>query len=64
MLIGILEVTVEDMTKDRVYQSKNKKADQIVNKREALAFIRSDAFQVVCDAVGVPACRIRTKCLS
>jgi hypothetical protein len=64
VLIGILEVTVEDMTNDRKYVSKNKKAEQIVNKREALAFIRSDAFQVVCDAVGVPACRIRTKCLS
>ena len=64
VLIGMIEVTVEDMTNDKKYQSKNKKADQALNKREALEFIRSRAFDTVCDAVGIPACRVRTKCLS
>jgi hypothetical protein len=64
VLIGILEVTVEDMLNERKLVGKNSKRDQQINKREALEFIRSSAFDTVCDAVGVPACRIRTKCLS
>lgn len=64
VLIGILEVTVEDMLDERVLKSKNAKMNQKINKREALDFIRSSAFDLVCDAVGVPACRIRIKCLS
>jgi hypothetical protein len=64
VLVGILEVTVEDLTNERKLVGKNSKRDQEQNKREALAFIRSSAFDLVCDAVGVPACRVRTKCLS
>lgn len=64
VLIGILEVTVEDMLDERVLKGKNSRMNQKINKREALEFIRSSAFDTVCDAVGVPACRIRTKCLS
>jgi hypothetical protein len=64
VLIGILEVTVEDMLDERVLKGKNSKMNQRINKREALEFIRSSAFDTVCDAVGVPACRVRTKCLS
>jgi hypothetical protein len=64
VLVGILEVTVEDLTNERKLIGKNSKRDQEQNKREALAFIRSSTFDLVCDAVGVPACRIRTKCLS
>jgi hypothetical protein len=64
VLIGILEVTVEDMLDERVLKGKNSRMNQKINKREALEFIRSSAFDLVCDAVGVPSCRIRTKCLS
>jgi len=64
VLIGIIEVTVEDMLDERKLKGKNTRRDQEINKREALAFLRSSAFDLICDAVGVPACRIRTKCLS
>lgn len=64
VLIGILEVTVEDMLDERVLKGKNSRMNQKINKREALDFIRSSAFDLLCDAIGVPACRIRTKCLS
>lgn len=64
VLIGILEVTVEDMLDERKLKGRNTRRDQEINKREALAFLRSSAFDLICDAVGVPACRIRTKCLS
>lgn len=64
VLIGILQVTVEDLTDERKFKSRSNQNMQAQNKREALAFIRSSAFDLVCDAVGVPACRIRTKCLS
>ncbi len=64
VLIGILEVTVSDLTDNQKLKGKNSKRDQKINKSEALTFIRSTAFDLVCDAVGIPACRIRTKCLS
>jgi hypothetical protein len=64
VLIGILEVTVEDLADERVFKTPGNQRVHEQNKREALAFIRSSAFDLVCDAVGVPACRVRTKCLS
>jgi hypothetical protein len=63
VLIGILQVTVEDLTDERKFKSRSNHNAQAQNKREALAFIRSSAFELVCDAVGVPACRMRTRCL-
>ena len=63
VMIGILEVTVEDLTDDRKFKSQSNRNDQLRNKAEALTFIRSTAFDLVCDIVGVPPCRIRTKCL-
>ncbi len=63
VLIGILQVTVEDMLDERQLQTESNRNEQALNKAEALTFIRSSAFDLVCDAVGVPACRIRTKCL-
>jgi hypothetical protein len=63
VMIGILEVTVEDLTDERKFKSQSNRNTQALNKAEALAFIRSTAFDVVCDIVGIPACRIRTKCL-
>jgi hypothetical protein len=63
VMIGILEVTVEDLTDERKLQTVSNQNEQALNKAEALTFIRSSAFDVVCDIVGVPACRIRTKCL-
>jgi hypothetical protein len=64
VLIGILEVTVEDLTDERNFKTLENRRNQALNKSEALTFIRSSAFDLVCDAVGIPACRIRTKCLS
>ena len=63
VLIGILQVTVEDLTEEKTFKSKGNKMNQAKNKREALGFIRSTAFNIVCDSVGLPACRIKTKCL-
>lgn len=64
VLIGILEITIEDLTDERKFKTQANRNDQERNKLEALTFIRSSAFDLICDAVGVPACRIRTKCLS
>jgi hypothetical protein len=63
VMIGILMVTIEDLTDERKLQTVSNQNEQALNKTEALTFIRSTAFDVVCDIVGVPACRIRTKCL-
>jgi hypothetical protein len=63
VLVGILEITIEDLTDERKFKSRDNQMNQQRNKEEALHFIRSSAFDLVCDAIGVPACRIRTKCL-
>ena len=63
VLVGILEVTIEDMNNERKYKGKNSKNAQALNRAEALAFVRSSAFDVVCDALNSPACRARRACL-
>ena len=64
VLEEILKITIFDMTDEREFKSKANRKEQARNKAESLAFLRCSTFEVVCDAVGVPACRIRTKCLS
>lgn len=63
VLIGILQVTIDDLTDTRQFKTKENQKNQEKNRTEALHFIRSAAFELVCDAVGVPACRFKTKCL-
>jgi hypothetical protein len=63
VMIGILMVTIEDLTNKRKLKTASGRNKQALNKAEALTFIHSTAFDLVCDIVGVPACRIRTKCL-
>ena len=64
VLEEIIEITIFDMTDEREFKSKSLRKEQARNKAGALAFIRCSTFEIVCDAVGVPACRVRTKCLS
>jgi hypothetical protein len=63
VLVGIVEVTIEDLNNERKYKGKNSKSAQQINRAEALAFVRSSAFDVVCDALNIPACRARRACL-
>ena len=63
VLVGIIQVTIEDLTDTRVFKSHGNIVNQERNRIEALAFIRSSAFDLVCDALNIPACRVRTKCL-
>lgn len=63
VLIGILQITIEDMHSEKNYVKQANQDDHLRNKAEALAFVRSSAFDLVCDAVGIPACRVRTLCL-
>jgi hypothetical protein len=64
VLEEIIEITIFDMTDERKFKSKSNRNEQARNKAEALAFVQCSTFEVVCDAVGVPACRVRKKCLS
>lgn len=59
LLCALLELTVQDIQNTTKYQSKNRRLDQMVAKREALHWIRSDDFEMTCDAVGVPPSLIR-----
>ena len=63
VLVGIIQVTIEDLTDAREFKSHDNIVAQERNRTEALAFIRSSAFDLICDALNIPACRVRTKCL-
>lgn len=63
VLVGILEITIEDLTDERKFKSRDNQMNQQRNREEALHFIRSSAFDLICDALNIPACRVRTKCL-
>jgi hypothetical protein len=64
LLLGVLEVTLEDMLDERQLKGKNSKREQALNKAEALSFMRGEWFETICDATGIPACQFRKKCLS
>jgi hypothetical protein len=64
LLLGILEVTLEDMLDERQLKGKNSRREQALNKAESLSFMRGEWFETICDATGIPACQFRKKCLS
>lgn len=63
VLVGILQVTIDDLTDEREFKTQSNREEQRRNKEDALQFIRSSAFDLLCDALNIPACRVRTKCL-
>ncbi len=63
VLEEIIKITIFDMTDERTFKTKGNRDEQRRNKEEALQFLRSKSFEIICDAIDKPACRIRTKCL-
>ena len=64
LLVAMVAKTVEDLTNERKMKTKENQVAQRLNQEGALAFMRSRAFEVICDAIELPACRVRRRCLA
>ena len=63
ILCGMIEQAVEDMRSEKVFLSKQLNDLQELDRDTALHFIRSKAFQGICDVLALPADKIKTKAL-
>ena len=63
ILCGMIEQAVEDLRSEKVFLSRQLNAHQEIDRDTALHFIRSKAFQGICDILSLPADKIKTKAL-
>ena len=63
LLCGMIEQTVADLQSEKVFVSKQMNAHQEIDRDTALHFIRSRAFQGICDVLALPADKIKTQAL-
>ena len=63
ILCGIIEQAVEDLRSEKVFVSKQMNAHQEIDRDTALHFIRSKAFQGICDVLSLPSDKIKTQAL-
>jgi len=63
LLCGMIEQAVEDLRSEKVFVSKQLNEHQERDRDTALHFIRSKAFQGICDVLSLPADKIKTKAL-
>jgi hypothetical protein len=63
LLCGMVQQAVEDLRSEKVFVSKQMNAHQEIDRDTALHFIRSKAFQGICDVLSLPADKIKTKAL-
>ena len=63
LLCGMIEQAVEDMRSEKVFLSRQLNEHQELDRDSALHFIRSKAFQGICDVLSLPADKIKTQAL-
>jgi len=63
ILCGMVQQAVQDLRSEKVFVSKQMNAHQEIDRDTALHFIRSKAFQGICDVLALPADKIKTKAL-
>ena len=63
LLCGMVQQAVEDLRSEKVFMSKQLNEHQERDRDTALHFIRSKAFQGICDVLSLPADKIKTKAL-
>jgi hypothetical protein len=63
ILCGMIEQAVQDLRSEKVFMSKQLNEHQERDRDTALHFIRSKAFQGICDVLSLPADKIKTKAL-
>ena len=63
ILCGMIEQAVDDMRSEKVFLSRQLNEHQELDRDSALHFIRSKAFQGICDVLSLPADKIKTQAL-
>jgi hypothetical protein len=63
LLCGMIQQTVADLQSEKVFLSRQLNEHQERERDSALMFIRSKAFQGICDVLALPADKIKTKAL-
>ena len=63
LLCGMIQQTVADLQSEKVFLSKQLNEEQELDRNSAIHFIRSKAFQGICDVLALPADKIKTKAL-
>ena len=61
LLCGMIQQAVADLQSEKVFLSKQLNDLQELDRDTALHFIRSKAFQGICDVLSLPADKIKTK---
>ena len=63
LLCGMIEQAVEDLRSEKVFLSRQLNEHQERERDSALMFIRSKAFQGICDVLSLPSDKIKTQAL-
>jgi len=63
LLCGMIQQAVADLQSEKVFLSRQLNEHQELDRDTALHFIRSKAFQGICDVLSLPADKIKTQAL-
>ena len=63
LLCGMIQQAVADLQSEKVFLSKQLNEEQELDRNSAIHFIKSKAFQGICDVLSIPADKIKTRSL-
>jgi len=63
LLCGMIQQAVADLQSEKVYMTKQLNEAQELDRESAIHFIKSKAFQGICDVLALPADKIKTRAL-
>jgi hypothetical protein len=63
LLCGMIQQAVADLQSEKVFLSRQLNEAQELDRESAIHFIRSKAFQGICDVLALPADKIKTRAL-
>jgi hypothetical protein len=63
LLCGMIQQTVADLQSEKVFLSRQLNEHQELDRESAIHFIKSKAFQGICDVLALPADKIKTRAL-
>jgi hypothetical protein len=64
LLCGMIQQAVQDLQSEKVFLSRQLNESQELDRESAIHFIKSKAFQGICDVLALPADKIKTKALN
>ena len=63
LLCGMIQQAIADLQSEKVFLSKQLNEAQELDRESAIHFIKSKAFQGICDVLALPADKIKTRAL-